>query len=167
MTVPKTGLPRFAPGRKTDIFVLAAQQLGMMTFFYPFTNYLSAFSTHNSTFGEYTLWASLFFVATCLTELDLLFSLTIDMPIVLQGKIGGLNTLFEKNKGKWGRFFFIRKGCVAIAVLAAVLIGTYKFTLMRIQFDSTNADWVFFWLACIAAVVILPNFYYIKRRKQF
>lgn len=167
MTEPKTGLPKFTPGRKTDIFVLAAQQLGMMTFFYPFTNYLSAFSTHNSTFGEYTLWASLFFVATCLTEIDLLLSLTVDMPIMLRAKNEDLNALLAKRNRKWGRFFFIRKGCVAIAVITAVLIGTYKFTLMRIHFDSANADWVFFWLACIAAVVILPNFYYIKRRKQF
>ena len=167
MTEPKTGLPKFTPGHKTDIFVLAAQQLGMMTFFYPFTNYLSVFSTHNSTFGEYTLWTSLFFVATCLTEIDLLLSLTVDMPIMLRAKNEDLNALLAKRNRKWGRFFFIRKGCVAIAVLAAVLIGTYKFTLMRIQFDSTNADWVFFWLACIAAVVIFPNFYYIKRRKQF
>lgn len=167
MTEPKTGLPKFTPGRKTDIFVLAAQQLGMMTFFYPFTNYLSVFSTHNSTFGEYTLWTSLFFVATCLTEIDLLLSLTVDMPIMLRAKNEDLNALLAKRNRKWGRFFFIRKGCVAIAVITAVLIGTYKFTLMRIQFDSANADWVFFWLACITAVVILPNFYYIKRRKQF
>ena len=110
MTVPKTGLPRFAPGRKTDIFVLAAQQLGMMTFFYPFTNYLSAFSTHNSTFGEYTLWTSLFFVATCLTEIDLLLSLTVDMPIMLRAKNEDLNALLAKRNRKWGRLFFIRKG---------------------------------------------------------